>query len=752
MRRSITAAFLAMLTCQSFGITVTIGSNYSPSCIYANGSMYATVDGGIPPYTYAWSNGATEQYVYDVAAGSYSVTVTDANFDTAMDTYVLTSVPVWGSGNFVPDCVDPSLGLGPEYRLFAHATSPFPFVGPMGIVPFTIGDGYTHVILDASNGGGFAYLTPPGQWPQPGQVLEIPFTDGSGCAGVLEAQVPATPDFPSVQLLSVQGSCSGGANGSIEVYVGTTPNSWLFNLELIHNGNSFGMLSNGSFGPFQATVTRHDLPPGDYLLLSSSVAPNEILQELMDDYFDAQNSTCKDTLEFTIPDLGYTCGTIEGYAFMDDDQNCVRNGAEPRFPQSVLEIQPGNLFTMTDLNGDYWAQLPYGSYTIEQQSPLVVEHCTGAPIPFEIAMATPEVTKLLPDTGLVDRDVSITIGNSPARPGFQITYVARVRNLTPGSVSGVTASVTFEPTLGFISAAPTPASVVGNLVTWDLGTIASFGAKTARLILQVPPDVNLIGTDLLTSATVSVSQTEPDLSNNAFSNITTVTGSYDPNDKQVFTESNNDGLFLINEDEWLDYTIRFQNTGTDTAFFVVITDTLPNTVDPASFIAGAASHGYRVAMSGQGIVRFSFPNILLPDSNVNELGSHGFVTFRIKPIEPVLPGTTTENIANIYFDYNPPVITEPSVLVAEFSTTVQELALEHMRLQPNPVRDQLLVSVDQGSIERIRIVSMDGREVLSRSERGSSIVIAVDRFADGNYVMELTLSNGAMLRERFSKH
>jgi len=407
---------------------------------------------------------------------------------------------------------------------------------------------------------------------------------------------------------------------------------------------------------------------------------------------------------------------------------------------------------MTDLNGDYWAQLPYGSYTIEQQSPLVVEHCTGAPIPFEIAMATPEVTKLLPDTGLVDRDVSITIGNSPARPGFQITYVARVRNLTPGSVSGVTASVTFEPTLGFISAAPTPASVVGNLVTWDLGTIASFGAKTARLILQVPPDVNLIGTDLLTSATVSVSQTEPDLSNNAFSNITTVTGSYDPNDKQVFTESNNDGLFLINEDEWLDYTIRFQDTGTDTAFFVVITDTLPNTVDPASFIAGAASHGYRVAMSGQGIVRFSFPNILLPDSNVNELGSHGFVTFRIKPIEPVLPGTTIENIANIYFDYNPPVITEPSVLVAEFSTTVQELALEHMRLQPNPVRDQLLVSVDQGSIERIRIVSMDGREVLSRSERGSSIVIAVDRFADGNYVMELTLANGAMLRERFSKH
>ncbi|MBK9629215.1 MAG: hypothetical protein IPO56_16370 [Flavobacteriales bacterium] len=53
---------------------------------------------------------------------------------------------------------------------------------------------------------------------------------------------------------------------------------------------------------------------------------------------------------------------------------------------------------------------------------------------------------------------------------------------------------------------------------------------------------------------------------------------------------------------------------------------------------------------------------------MNEPRSHGFVTFRIRPRTPVLPGTVIENIANIYFDFNPPVITEPSVLVAEFST------------------------------------------------------------------------------------
>jgi hypothetical protein len=61
-------------------------------------------------------------------------------------------------------------------------------------------------------------------------------------------------------------------------------------------------------------------------------------------------------------------------------------------------------------------------------------------------------------------------------------------------------------------------------------------------------------------------------------------------------------------------------------------------------------------------MKFYFPNILLPDSNINEPRSHGFVGFRIRPHLPLLPGDEITNIANIYFDFNPPVITEPSVL------------------------------------------------------------------------------------------
>ncbi len=140
----------------------------------------------------------------------------------------------------------------------------------------------------------------------------------------------------------------------------------------------------------------------------------------------------------------------------------------------------------------------------------------------------------------------------------------------------------------------------------------------------------------------------------------------------------------------LTYTIRFQNTGTDTAFNIVVTDTLPATLDPATVSLVAASHVHTWMMQGQGILKFIFPNILLPDSNVNEPLSHGLISFRIRPRLPVLPGTTIENIANIYFDFNPPVITEPSVLVAEFSTGIRTQQMAPS-VFPNPASDQLFI-------------------------------------------------------------
>ncbi len=174
--------------------------------------------------------------------------------------------------------------------------------------------------------------------------------------------------------------------------------------------------------------------------------------------------------------------------------------------------------------------------------------------------------------------------------------------------------------------------------------------------------MGLLGYELVATASVSTANTDGNPANNSATNLRTITGAYDPNDKLACTSSGSTEVWDINDDEWIDYTIRFQNTGTDTAFHVVITDTLPPSLDPGSIIVGAASHTFTWELRDQGSLKFYFPNILLPDSNINEPRSHGFVGFRIRPRLPLLPGEEIINIANIYFDFNPPVITEPSIL------------------------------------------------------------------------------------------
>ncbi|MBL0050355.1 MAG: SprB repeat-containing protein [Bacteroidetes bacterium] len=44
-----------------------------------NGTLTVVAAGGTSPYTYLWSNGKTTKYIIGLAAGTYTVTVTDAN-------------------------------------------------------------------------------------------------------------------------------------------------------------------------------------------------------------------------------------------------------------------------------------------------------------------------------------------------------------------------------------------------------------------------------------------------------------------------------------------------------------------------------------------------------------------------------------------------------------------------------------------------------------------------------------------------
>ncbi len=137
---------------------------------------------------------------------------------------------------------------------------------------------------------------------------------------------------------------------------------------------------------------------------------------------------------------------------------------------------------------------------------------------------------------------------------------------------------------------------------------------------------------------------------------TEITGSYDPNDKTAIP-SGYGANRLIDRDWEIAYNIRFQNTGNDTAFTVVVLDTIPEYLDLSTLRIGAASHDFVWSLNPSRELNYTFNNILLPDSTTNLVESNGFFQFFIKPHEDIPYGSTIENQAAIYFDFNDPIYT-----------------------------------------------------------------------------------------------
>jgi hypothetical protein len=141
-----------------------------------------------------------------------------------------------------------------------------------------------------------------------------------------------------------------------------------------------------------------------------------------------------------------------------------------------------------------------------------------------------------------------------------------------------------------------------------------------------------------------------------------ITDSYDPNDKLVTPVGRTSENYTPTNTA-LKYKIRFQNTGTDVAYRVVVVDTLSEHLDLSTLQVGATSHPSRFEVGGKGrpVLTWTFDNIMLPDSTADEPGSHGFILFSIKPKADLAEKTLVENFADIFFDFNSPIRTNVTV-------------------------------------------------------------------------------------------
>jgi len=235
-----------------------------------------------------------------------------------------------------------------------------------------------------------------------------------------------------------------------------------------------------------------------------------------------------------------------------------------------------------------------------------------------------------------------------------------------------------------------------------------------------------------------------------------VIGSYDPNDKVGFPYGLTPAHY-IERGQDIEYRIRFQNTGNDTAFLVRILDTLPTTLDPATIRPMAASHGYTWDVTDNGIITFTFADILLPDSNINEYASHGFVSFRVSQ-KPNLPnGTLIENSASIYFDFNEPVLTNtwhhtigtPQTVSTQIPTGLAE-KLE-VPVSPNPMRDEAqFVLLGDSPLSNLRFMLFDplGKVIREENFSGNHYTLQKKNQCAGLYFWQIEAAGKVLARGR----
>jgi uncharacterized repeat protein (TIGR01451 family) len=226
--------------------------------------------------------------------------------------------------------------------------------------------------------------------------------------------------------------------------------------------------------------------------------------------------------------------------------------------------------------------------------------------------------------------------------------------------------------------------------------------------------------------------------------------SFDPNEIKGYPEGLTDRGY-INVNQELEYIIRFQNTGTDTAFNVRIENKIPLAeLDLSSFSAGAASHPYQFILSKDGNLIFSFRDILLPDSSSNEQASHGFVQYKIKPIKKLGNGTEIKNKAQIYFDFNVAINTNIDLhtIGVPVIVTTEETSSDNaqfLQITPNPLTSVSYINnphVDENEIFSLHCIDMHSKEIWKQNFKGHTTIISRGNMHNGVYLLVLKDRHG----------
>lgn len=499
-------------------------------------------------------------------------------------------------------------------------------------------------------------------------------------------------------------------------------------------------LGNGNFGPVQPIST---IPIG-VTRLACGDADNDGDMDILEVNYSTNSINVYEN--YNISAL-----QVKGRLFVDQNINGIYESYETAIPQLSIQCTPTAAYSYSYPDGRYFMLFNglIGNYQIAADSLLFWD--TSTPSSYSITMGQnyTSINNLdfgfYPDT-IVDTLETAFVGGFP-RCNSNVNFWFDLENIGTTSPSGII-DILLDDSLTYVSSVITPDSIVGQHLYWAYDSLDHF--ETMLLEFEVlMPDFNSIGYTLLNTATVITDSMGSVVFTSTDTLQQTLICAYDPNDKSAWPTGQGPQGYIWPAPNSIEYLIRFQNTGNDTALTVVITDQLDQHLDWTSLRPISASHPYHVEMSLGGEVSFVFEDIMLPDSNINEAASHGFVLYSIDVLPNMPRGTIVENTANIYFDFNPAVVT--NTVIHTFDTleiATNELSelinTENVLIYPNPFNGIITIQTKDLKLPYfIEIYDLSGQQqFVSSLIQYESYQCDLSTLANGLYLVQIKDTEG----------
>lgn len=470
----------------------------------------------------------------------------------------------------------------------------------------------------------------------------------------------------------------------------------------------------------------------------------------------------------TICGLNYgvftNASTVSGTLFYDVNNNGLLDGGEAGLPYQLITI--GTYTAYTDANGNYSISLPIGNYNISY---------TPAGFYSSGTITTTNVIAYVTQNGQIydnnniglymtpgQVDLGITINPSTTvTPGFPAWYSINVCNYgtTP---TGATVVMQYDAVLtpDYQTPAATNINTSNQLITWNVPTIN----PGSCFYIWVTFDA-LVGAQL-GSSTIEFVSVNPvtGIDNNNSNNTDTVhqivIGSWDPNNKLVdYTNTNDPNFQMVSSttpDQEIRYTINFQNTGTAPAHNVVVVDEMSSNLDVNTYQFIGSSHNCQIIRNGH-TTTYKFMNIMLPDSTNNEPASHGFISYKLNALSSLNIGDQIIDYANIYFDFNAPVLTEDAVITVVGPTAAGSILNNNpVYVYPNPAEDVVHVNVQAQTEGHVFISITDATGKICLQQQRSlkagynKLLLNTADLRQGIYFVQTTTNDGVVKTVKLS--